>query len=475
MGRIGCGMLVLGFLMAARVGAEEPKGQFSVHDLSLWVLDQTPVANSRTTYRGAFPAATYSTRAVPPGVPAPRVTPIGMITFYGRPAVNLDVDLHVKAGTFLGHWPAIEGQAANRLRWSGSPSVELVETIEDESQFTFTDAAHWFHKARGGNALYVRRGARAERFLAYDAEINLTSPIRIEGGPDTYTVVNTSGGPLYDVLISRATPQGRRVGWIDVLPKREADKGNPQPDLFGDAGPKGGETAAPKIASKETPVPATKEEVQKQARSLDFRSPPSAAASGAPKATVKPKSPGGVEVTLSDPLGAGSPDEAEKTTKALAERLTNTGLTPLEVELFAANYAPSLFAGEAFIVACRLNPAAIEEAVPLSIFPVPEKILRVPFLIVRHADPLVNGEVDQLVAQLGDPKYSVRETAQKRLIELGPLAFSALQKATNHADVEVAIRSERILLSHNQTPSGQVQAPPGAAGIVVPAPVVRAK
>ena len=65
--------------------------------------------------------------------------------------------------------------------------------------------------------------------------------------------------------------------------------------------------------------------------------------------------------------------------------------------------------------------------------------------------------MDRLIAQLGDPKYKARETAQKRLAEIGPLAFPALNKALNNSDPEIGLRAERILLNQNQNPNGGPQ------------------
>jgi hypothetical protein len=161
----------------------------------------------------------------------------------------------------------------------------------------------------------------------------------------------------------------------------------------------------------------------------------------------------GVDVTLSEPIAADSPDAAAKTTGVLSERLAKAGLTPHEVELFVEHYGPLFFESEALVVACRLDPATIDELIPLSVFPAPAKTVRVAMVLVRNADPRLGDEVDKLIVQLGDPKFAVREAAQQRLMALGSLAFPALNKALNHADLEIVIRAERILLNQNQTPN----------------------
>jgi hypothetical protein len=205
--------------------------------------------------------------------------------------------------------------------------------------------------------------------------------------------------------------------------------------------------------------------------------PPAAAAPPGLFGGLAKDRPGqGVEVTLSDPLAVDAVQAM--TTQALSERLAKAGLSPHEIETFTSHYGSLLFEGEALVVACRLNPTVIDEKIPLSIFPMPAKTVRVALVIVRNADPQLGGEVERLVAQLGDEKFAAREAAQKRLTQLGPLAFPALQKAVNQSDQEIAIRCERILLNQDQTP-GSAPAAQGNRAVlrngvlVAPVPVAR--
>ncbi|MBI3839434.1 MAG: hypothetical protein HY288_16060 [Planctomycetia bacterium] len=458
MGRIVWRALVLTFALSAAVWADERKGDYEVHDLSLWIVEPTlPMANLRANYPSAFPAVVSSSRGPQPADGTRRIAPFGMITFYGQPTENLDVDLRTIAGNFLAHWPAGES-LPNRLRWTGAPRLDLVNKVEDESDFAFVDEDHWFRKAREGQALFVRRGARAERFLAYDAELGLQVPLQVLGGPDKYTLVYTagytSGAPLHDVLIARSTPQGRRVAWIDVLSKTDMTKtatpsnpGKPATGLFGDRGTaKPGANAGKEAPAKEAPK-----------GSAEVKSAPAAVPAA------------GFEVTLSAPLSAESPEAAALTTKALSERLQRAGLTAHEAELFVAHYEHALFDGEALVVLCRLDPGVIEEKIRLSIFPEPVKTVRVAMVLMRNVDPQFGSEIERLVTELGHAKYSVRERAQKRLMELGPLAFGPLYKALTNSDLEIVLRAERILLNQNQSLTAQPQAVQADNGVFVPA------
>jgi hypothetical protein len=94
---------------------------------------------------------------------------------------------------------------------------------------------------------------------------------------------------------------------------------------------------------------------------------------------------------------------------------------------------------------------------------------------MRNADPQLGSEVDRLVAQLGNAQYAQRQAAQKRLTELGALAFARLQKALEDSDAEIVIRAERILLQQNQTPNPQAKpaAKPVVTGQFAPAAAIR--
>ena len=101
-------------------------------------------------------------------------------------------------------------------------------------------------------------------------------------------------------------------------------------------------------------------------------------------------------------------------------------------------------------------------------------MVRVAMVLMRNADPQLGNEVERLIAQLGDQKYAAREAAQKRLLELGPLAFASLNKALTGTDLEIVIRAERILLHQGQTPNPQAkpaQAAPAGAAAPVAVPV----
>ncbi|REK08608.1 MAG: hypothetical protein DWQ37_19920 [Planctomycetota bacterium] len=529
-------LLLLTMFFPAILAAAEDDGAFEVHEISLWIFDPgASKANSRTDYPSALPPTVRTTRGAQTttnlqqqrvdivngrrriavtnvvagtngGIASAyrrSVAPINVLTFHGRPAEDLDVELRTKDGSFLAHWPPGES-FPNRLRWAGSPGYNLVEEV-DRTEMMFVDDEHWFAEARQGDALFVRRGTRSERFLAYDAELNLAAPVRLVGGPDEFTVVNQLDQPLYDVLISRHTPEGRRIAWLDKVPpasQRQAAEPAEEPAeekkraatpeaLFADAPAVADEepAAADVPAKKDQPADAPKpagpavqlfgglpkdaQERLASGKPVVEKEDSKGRASGAGMFGGLPgrKSVHGPRVTLSEPIAHDSPDATARMTEALAQRLRKSGLTDHEAQHFVERYGEVFFEGEALVVACRLDQAVMDDKIPLSVFPKPSKTVRVGMVLLRDADPQLGEQVQKLIANLGDPKYDVREAAQQRLLELGPLAFPALNKALNSDDPEIVIRAERILLTQNQTPNASRQ-PNRRSGIIQAAPAV---
>src|SRR5690554_6819250 len=54
-------------------------------------------------------------------------------------------------------------------------------------------------------------------------------------------------------------------------------------------------------------------------------------------------------------------------------------------------------------------------------------------------------EIERLIKQLGDDRFTEREKAENRLTEFGGAARIALEKALENSDREIVSRAERIL------------------------------
>ena len=110
-----------------------------------------------------------------------------------------------------------------------------------------------------------------------------------------------------------------------------------------------------------------------------------------------------------------------------------------------------LFAPGELIVLAHFSREAIDEAVLLDVFPAPKKIVRTALLVIHGVDPRLQDRARTFVKQLGDPSYKIRETAEGKLQELGPVAVPALEDALTNKDVEIVVRAERLLLKLNRS------------------------
>ncbi len=67
---------------------------------------------------------------------------------------------------------------------------------------------------------------------------------------------------------------------------------------------------------------------------------------------------------------------------------------------------------------------------------------------VQAAEPAelaAERQLDELIEQLGDPQFAIRQRAQERLVKLGFDAFDALVKAEQHPDPEVAMQAAYLV------------------------------
>ena len=379
------------------------KADFEVHEWSFHVIDPTVKhANDKDHFANALPGLANSLREAPvagapvayaPGSPAKStIAPLAMLTFYGQPARSIDVTLRAASGRFLAHWP--RGEEKNRrLQWR---NIELL-TAFDADRRAYVNPDHWVTRARGIEALEVKFGARQERFVAYDTELTMPLPLALTGGPDSYEIRNTGNVPLLDLALILPTKEGPRVAWLDRLPAKSK--------------------------------------------------------AGKPEATDGAAADGeATQLSLSAPLAVGGEELAAQTSSALRQRLIAAGLSAAEAELLLSICGKSIFESREMVAIFRLPGDAIDEKLPLEVLPEPKKTVRVALVLATSINPGVKEEIVKLVSQLGDPKYALREAAEKRLLELGPLAQAALKDALKQADLEIVHRSERILRRQNALP-----------------------
>ena len=462
-----CLALAVAFaLFTQTLRAEE---QYDLHELSLWGLDPTlEQANELQHYPSAMPGVVDTERSR--ANEARKLTPISVITLHGEPVKDLEIDLRVQSGRFVGHWPPAESKSG-RLRW-----LELSSAAEPgkEALLATVDEKHWFVQGRQLEALYVQDKSRAERFLSYDCELKYELPVQITAGPDTYRITNSGKHPLLDLFVIVPQDEGVRVGRLDSLPPSKPVEGK---------GDKAQEAAKPAPAPKQKeskpddpPAAEKKEEAKeekaevKQAAAVPAVAAPAAAAAPvavapggalpAAPAQAPPAAPATPAVALEPteiampPAIARESDEFRSITGTLTASLLKLGFTRQEIDLLLDRTGDTWLAGKEMIVIFRLPVEAIEERLPLVAYPAPRKTLRSALVAVRNLDPKIKGEVQKLVAQLGSPDYNQREEAEKRLAELGRLAIPSLKAALKSNDLEVVFRCERILLAQNEKLEG---------------------
>jgi hypothetical protein len=211
------------------MGDDAQQSPLDVYEWSVWVGSPSQATlNAPKAYRNAMPTAVGTSRPKSEG-PASEgkfpVAPISVVQFFGDPCRDVDVDLRVKKGTMLAHWPPAS-ERGGRLQWF---KADFSKAPPADVPAGYLAETHWFQKLRkADSALYLKRGSSAERFLAYDAELAQSLPVKIRGGPDEYTLQNLTPYRLLDVAVIAPTDDGYRVGWLDELaaatPEPVADK-----------------------------------------------------------------------------------------------------------------------------------------------------------------------------------------------------------------------------------------------------------
>ncbi len=230
--------------LAARGDDERPQPPVEVYEWSVWVGSPSEVSlNASRTYRNALPAVVGTVRPKLEGKELEGkfpVAPVSVVQFFGEPYRDIDIDLRVKKGAVLAHWPP-GVERAGRVQWFKS---DLTRDPPAGVPPGFLPDAHWLQKLRRvGPALYLHRESRVERFVAYDSELTVPIPLKLRGGPDEYTLQNLTGHRLLDVAVIAPTDAGNRVGWLDELP-----------------------TAAPEVGGEKSAKEKEKEDAKKKKR-----------------------------------------------------------------------------------------------------------------------------------------------------------------------------------------------------------------
>jgi hypothetical protein len=411
--------------------ADEPK-PLEIHEMSFWVTEPTATqVNASTGYPSAMPGAVDSARSRTVEPDRPDVQPLSLIFFSGTAPKVADLSLRVPAGRFLATWPPAENKN-NRVAWK-----DLKFAGEARSElFAFVPEGHWFERARKVDSLALERGARIEKFIAYDPELNAQFSLRLENESNKYKVFNGRKYAIKDVLFLLPEKDGTRLVWLDDL------AGN-QPN---------------KTAGKAAPPLEPKNDSERAGRAV---AEAIAKASGAIAQQVTAAVPAfapiiaetAANLELSGPLNAA--ELSRQGVDELKKRLVAAGLTNAETELMLSLYSKVIFESKEPVILFRLPQATIDEMLPLEIDPENTKVVRVALVMCLKIDPRIRDEVKGLVAQLSDDDFGKREQAEQRLYALGRMAIPALKDAAKSKEPEQAMRAERLLLEQKEKLDGK--------------------
>jgi hypothetical protein len=156
-----------------------------------------------------------------------------------------------------------------------------------------------------------------------------------------------------------------------------------------------------------------------------------------------------VKLTLAPPSKPTDPSYRQMTRDSYTRRLAAQGMRAEVIEAYLDQYGSAFFEPKGLIVLAHLSRDAIEEAVPLDVFPSPKKLVRMAVVVSHGVDPRLQDQARVLIKQLGDPAYKAREDAETRLYEMGPVAVPVLEDALKDQDMEIVYRAERVLMKLN--------------------------
>jgi hypothetical protein len=227
---LGVSLATSGFEDGAKPGAkdrdkDQPQTPIEVNEWSIWVGNPgQSTINSLKAYRNPMPNSVGTSRPKHDDKESAAmfpIAPISIVQFFGESCRDVDVDLRVKKGSILSHWPASK-EYTGRLHWFGSELKAEQPTGVPQS---YLPSDHWLHKLReNASALHLRYESHYERFIAYDPELTIPIPIKLRGGPGEYTIQNMTNRRLVDVAVIAPGDDGFRVGWLDELAAAATDK-----------------------------------------------------------------------------------------------------------------------------------------------------------------------------------------------------------------------------------------------------------
>jgi hypothetical protein len=374
---------------------------FEVHEWSVYLID---AAQSQINPDGAITSTLPDFMDSRRGSSSPETKngpqPISVIRITGESSTPIDVMVEKSGGEFLASWPKAESRQKQLLWRDLKPSTQ-----PGDKKLADIDTANWLTDLRNSEAPFLTRADSAsERFLLYDFQLPCPTPVKVAAdGNFSYGLTNVSKSTLHNLTFY----QGDQSRW------REAN--------LGDLAPAKPPTTQPATQSTTKSVAATKPATQ----------------------------PAQAEAKLMS-VAATQPSDLAAEWKP---RFLDAGISSGDAEIILRILATQAFDSRRLTAVCLVDETTCDRLFPLEVVPEPKRIIRVGIVIIRHADPAAGTEIDDLIAELGDPVWAKRDAAYKALEKLGAAAQPKLREAVSkNKDVEIVWRAERLLQSPQSSP-----------------------
>ena len=129
--------------------------------------------------------------------------------------------------------------------------------------------------------------------------------------------------------------------------------------------------------------------------------------------------------------------------ETLVKQLVGAGLFTDEAKSLVDTWRGRMFETPGLHLFYRLPQEAYDKAMPLTLTPKPESVVRVGLNYHGHLEPDFAERILELVKQFDAPKFADRDAAMRKLLAIGPAAAVQMLRLRDRKDLSVEVR-ERI-------------------------------
>ncbi|QDV50951.1 hypothetical protein Enr17x_29960 [Gimesia fumaroli] len=416
-----------------------------VRDVSVFLVSaHGKKLNDAALFRSTTPGYMLSRRLSADASESDQPAPLGLITFEGPPVKDIDVLVEFPSGRFLSHWPTARIQS-KRIYWRA-------QNLSKENTLSMQiPESHWLSHLQTADRLFVKGIDKCERFILYDVELNHTPRITLSHTKDGFQIQNQEAFPLKNVTVVQPTDKKTdwRLATVDLVPSPEKTEKKPVAKPTEAASTKKGDPLSDESLTKKAKVEQAKEKAKQLAalgnKLKEVGVLPSVSVPAA-KAAEKSATPSLRKAPPVDvPFQSAAPLSREQVLAEWEKKLETLDLGQPEITHVLKILGQHAFREDQATIVYCMDESYLDKILPLEITPFPDVVRRTAIVILLDADPALLKRIDQLIVQLGDPKWEKRNEAQKKLEEYGKAAQVQLQKATKNKDLEIVFRAEQIL------------------------------